>query len=107
MDFTEQAAALGFAVDEWVDLLELFVATTTEDLEKLRTAIDAGAMTFAAAAAHSIKGAARGFGFDELSREAEALELQARGQGQGQPRDMLAGLEARLGEIVAALQKYR
>lgn len=107
MDFTEKAADLGFAVDEFLDLLELFVATTTEDLATLRTAIANGAMTNAAAAAHSIKGAARGFGFDELSREAEALEMQARGQGPGQPQEMLDGLEARLAEIVAALQKYR
>lgn len=107
MDFAEQAAALGFAVDEFVDLLEIFVATSSEDIDQLRTAIDAGAMTVAAAAAHSIKGAARGFGFDELARRAEALEMQARGQGSDQVRDILADLETRLAEIGAALQGYR
>lgn len=107
MDFVEKAAALGFAVDEFIDLLEIFVATSTEDMEKLRTAIDAGAMVVAAAAAHSIKGAARGFGFDELAQEAEALEMQARTQGPGLSRDILDGIEKRLAEIVAALQKYR
>lgn len=107
MDFAEKAAALGLALDEFVDLLEIFVATSTEDIDKLRTAIDTGAMMVAAAAAHSIKGAARGFGFDELAREAEALEMQARGQGPGLSRDILADLETQLAEIVAALQGYR
>jgi HPt (histidine-containing phosphotransfer) domain-containing protein len=107
MDFAEKAIALGFAEDEFLKMLELFVATTTEDISKLRTAIDANAMTIAAAAAHSIKGAARGFDFDELSREAEAIEIQARCRDLGQTRDLLAGLEARLAEIVDALEEYR
>jgi len=107
MDFTEKAAALGFAEAEFEELLELFVDTTAQDLKKLKSAIEDDAMVAAAEAAHSIKGAARGFGFDELAREAEVIEKQARCQGLGPNRDILTGLEAGLDEIIAALKRHR
>lgn len=105
MNFKDKADALGFAEDEFQDLLELFVDATTQDLKKLKSAIEDGAMVTAAETAHSIKGAARGFDFDELARQAEAIEKRARGQDLGRNRDILTGLEAGLDEIIAALHR--
>ena len=61
------------------ELVVFFIETTKSDLEKLKTAIEAGDNEVARAAAHSIKGAAGNLGFQgmwEMAKEVENLSRE-------------------------------
>ncbi len=80
MDFKDLASRLGIDEDDFIELVELFVTTTLSDIEKIKKGVREGNSPGAAAASHSIKGAAGNLGFDELFFLAKDMEMQA-GQG--------------------------
>jgi HPt (histidine-containing phosphotransfer) domain-containing protein len=103
MDLSKMAEALGFDEPEFKEMLQLFVDTTRSDLGKLQSALDQANAETAMEASHSIKGAARSFGFDDIAGGAENIELRAR-------RNDLDDLEldllrAKLEEIAEALKQ--
>ncbi len=78
MDFHKLADDLGLNLDEFKELLELFVDTSTADLDKALSAVDAKDTETAARAIHSIKGASGNLGFMEIYEAARKLEADAR-----------------------------
>ncbi len=74
MNFEKLAEEIGFDKEEYMELIELFINTTTSDIDKLRTAINNGDFNAAEKAAHSIKGAASSLGLMEISDEAKKIE---------------------------------
>jgi len=76
----KRAAGLGLETDEYLELVEVFVDATRSDLSQLQSAISAGDAPRAAAAAHSIKGAAASLGFDTTQHLAKKIEMNARKQ---------------------------
>lgn len=78
MDFAELAKKLGLEEGEYTELVELFIDTGLSDLEKLKSAIDAGDTEQAARAAHSFKGAAGNLGFMDLHDVAKEIVEKAR-----------------------------
>ncbi len=77
MNLKEMANDLGLDEDELMELMELFITTTLSDLEQLRDAVERQDFRGVAAAAHSIKGAARSFGFDDMAEDARSIEARA------------------------------
>ncbi|MBK7875096.1 MAG: response regulator [Planctomycetes bacterium] len=65
---------------ELAELVQLFVADLSRDLEKLTRALEAGDLKQVAFLAHQLKGSAGSYGFPELTRQAARLESCAKGQ---------------------------
>lgn len=78
MDFNDLASRLGIDEEDMKELVELFIITTLSDIGKIRKGISDNNPADAAAASHSIKGAAGNLGFDEIFRLAGNMEMQAK-----------------------------
>jgi HPt (histidine-containing phosphotransfer) domain-containing protein len=78
MDYKNLASRLGFDIDEFLELVTLFVTTTVSDIDKIKIGVRQSNCQAAAAAAHSIKGAAGNLGFDDIFTLAKDMEIQAK-----------------------------
>jgi HPt (histidine-containing phosphotransfer) domain-containing protein len=78
MDFKHLASKIGFDEEDFMELVELFITTTLSDLEKIKQGVSTNHPEDAAAASHSIKGAAGNMGFDYMFALAKKMEVQAR-----------------------------
>lgn len=78
MDLNSQAMDLGLEADEFLELVEIFVESTDADLSRLESGLSSGSSEEVAEAAHSIKGAAAGLGFEDASTLAKKIETNAR-----------------------------
>ena len=74
MNFEELGSNLGLGKDEFIELVELFITTTSDDLNKLRVAFENKEDSSEARAAHSIKGSSGNMEFMELSDIAKKAE---------------------------------
>lgn len=106
MNLTDKARALGFDPAELRELLDLFVETSLADLQTLQAALDQNRPEPAVIASHSIKGAARSLGFDELSAKLETIESNARRNSLVAGRELLESVRAEIDAIVQALRKF-
>lgn len=103
MDFVQMADNLMLAEDEFLKLVRLFLEVTTRDLLRLDQAYRGDDLTAAAAAAHSIKGAAANLGFAELAATAAGIERSARQGDSSQIVSGSASIRASLSEIRSEL----
>lgn len=78
MNFKELAEVLGIEEDEYIELVELYVQTGFNDLNKLRAAIKLGDKEKTINAAHSLKGASGNLGLMEFYEAAKEIEMKAR-----------------------------
>ena len=78
MDVQQLASRLGIDEEDFMELVELFVATSLGDIEKIKKGVAEESSAEAAAASHSIKGAAGNMGFDEIFTLAKNMEMQAK-----------------------------
>ena len=107
MNVRRLAKNLDLEVDDFLKLLELFIEATLSDLAELHEAIRQGRPHQVAQCAHSIKGAASNFGFDQIYERAKTLEANARGgtlEGSGEAAGFIKEL---LDGVRAALEDYR
>ena len=77
MDFKHLASKIGLDEEEFMELVELFITTTLSDLDKIKKGVGENHPKDAAAASHSIKGAAGNMGFDDMFVLAKKMESQA------------------------------
>jgi len=107
MNFEKLAGEIGFEKEDYLELIELFINTTTSDIDKLKTAINNGDFNAAERAAHSVKGAASSLGLMEISDEAKKIECAAKG-GTGTITALSADrLEAILNRIRENFKTYK
>jgi histidine phosphotransfer protein HptB len=78
MDFKDLASKIGIDDEDFMELVELFITTTLSDLDKIKQGVATNKSEDAAAAAHSIKGAAGNMGFEAMSELAKKMEHQAK-----------------------------
>ena len=78
MNLREIADNLGLEENEYLELMELFIETSSSDLDFLSAAIAEKDGSQAARAAHSLKGAAINLGLVELFETARTVEEKAR-----------------------------
>ncbi len=78
MDFKDLASRLGLDEEDFVELAELFVTTTLSDIDKIKKGIAEDNPADAAAASHSIKGAAGNLGFNDIFELTQKMEAQAK-----------------------------
>jgi HPt (histidine-containing phosphotransfer) domain-containing protein len=103
MDFAIVAANLGIGRDDLVELLEIFLVASQADVEALEAALGAGDWPRAAAAAHSLKGAALNLGIKEIADLARTLEIAAKNAQLAGADGQLAALRERLLELDRAV----
>lgn len=78
MDFKALGSRLGIDEEDFMELVELFITTTLDDIEKIRQGLTDNNPVDAAAAAHSIKGAAGNLGLDDIYSLSKKMEEQAK-----------------------------
>ena len=77
MDYKHLADQLDMSEEEFSELAALFVTITRADLKKIRQGVSNDNPSRAAAAAHSIKGAAGNLGFTRMADLAQKMEALA------------------------------
>ena len=78
MNVKELSENLGLEEDEFLDLVKLFVGTSTSNLTDLEKALETGNIEEVVKASHSLKGAAGNLGFQEIYERAKLIETNAR-----------------------------
>ncbi len=84
-------------------VVDAFLTSVDESLEKVRTAVDSGDLKAIAMSAHSIKGAILNFGASEAVSYAQDLELQGYEGLRDNYREVFSKLQAAVAVIVAEL----
>ncbi|MGD8835439.1 MAG: Hpt domain-containing protein [Desulfobacteraceae bacterium] len=77
MNFKELAENLGLEVDEYRELIELFVDTGASDFQKIADGLSASDSELVMRSAHTIKGAAGNLGLMDVSETAGIIEENA------------------------------
>ncbi len=103
MDIKKLSDMLGLTVEEFMEIVKLFIKTAGNDIEKIRTAVAAGDFSSAGGAAHSLKGAAGNLGFKELSEQAKAVEVNAKENDREEIERNLPALTGQLEAITARI----
>ena len=78
MNFRQLAERFELEEEEFLELVELLIETSTSDLGRLQSALDGGDVSGVLEAAHSIKGASGNLGFSDISGVAGEVEQKAR-----------------------------
>ena len=74
MNFQELAENLGLEVDEYRELIELFIDTGSADFHTMQEALAGGNSEQVMRSAHTIKGAAGNLGLMDVSETAKNIE---------------------------------
>ncbi len=69
---------LGLELDEFIEIVELFLSTAITDIEKITTGFKNDNVSLVSEAAHSLKGSAGNLGFNEISQFASTIESNAK-----------------------------
>lgn len=104
MNFKEMAENAGLSEEEFVDIVGVFIDVTIADLNKLKAAVASDRIAEVVEAAHSIKGSAVNFGFEELRDHAIEIEVKARRGTLEGALDDLRRLEENLRHIIVELE---
>ncbi len=102
MDLKALGERLGLDEDEFMEIVEIFIDTADEDIQKLEAANIAKNCEAVSEAAHSLKGSAGNLGFTELSEISAIVESGARKNDIEGLSDRLPVLTEKLNEIKAA-----
>jgi len=78
MDFKELSSNLGIDEEDFIELVELLIDTTQDDIDKIKESLSNADAQGASMAAHSIKGASGNLGFMSLSESAKEMEMTAK-----------------------------
>ncbi|WP_051283728.1 Hpt domain-containing protein [Desulforegula conservatrix] len=78
MDFEEMGARLGLEKEEFMELVDIFVSSAEEDIQKLNNALSVSDSKAVAEAAHSLKGSSGNLGFSAIADLASRIEQNAR-----------------------------
>ncbi len=78
MDFTAPAERLGLDVDEYIELVELFLETGAGDISGLENAVAENDIQAVVERSHSLKGASGNLGLNDIYEKAKEIEARAR-----------------------------
>jgi len=107
MNLQHLAENIGFELDEFLELVDLFLETTDADVKNLKAAIQQQDAKSVAASAHSIKGAAGNMGFQEIYDLAKNIEMDAREKQLGQALAHTDAIYGELKNLKQALEQSR
>lgn len=104
MDVKALSEQIGLEEDEYLEMLDMFVESAGEDLQRLEAALAAGDAPAAHAAAHSLKGASGSLCLEELFEQARAIDDKARAGDLAGVDSLCKNLRARYRELAADIQ---
>lgn len=99
MDFDALAERLGIDREDFIELSELFVTTTQGDMDRIQKGMADSDPAQAAAAAHSIKGAAANLGFEAMADLAKTMEFKGKDGSLEGFADHMAALNSLLDDL--------
>jgi len=105
MNLKELANHLEMEEEEFLELIELFLDTSTSDLKDLQSAVEKGEGLNAVKAAHSIKGAAANLGMAEIYELTKKIETEARGNQLDQTLESIPTLRRLLEQVAEGLKQ--
>jgi len=103
MDVAHTAKNLGIGRDELLEVLEIFLEASWADLEAVEAALEAGDFQEAAAAAHSLKGAALNLDLEDIAGLARDLEMTAKNARLAGADGQLTALRENLQDLAQAV----
>lgn len=99
MNFKALGSNLGLEEDEFMELVELFIKTADDDIQKIKTAWAHGNAEKVAEAAHSLKGSSGNLGFLNISEVARDAEKRGKENDINKLERLTDSLEQMLSEI--------
>ena len=105
MNLKELANHLEMEKEEFLELIELFLDTSTSDLNHLQSAVEKREDLNAVKAAHSIKGAAANLGMAEIYELAKKIETEARGNQLDRTLEWIPTLRRLLDQVAEGLKQ--
>ncbi len=78
MDFKVQAEKMGLEEEEYMEIVNLFIQTTVDNLGQIRSALETGDVSRIREETHSLKGAALNLGFWEICEIADRMTKRVR-----------------------------
>ncbi|MBF0200752.1 MAG: Hpt domain-containing protein [Desulfamplus sp.] len=106
MDFEHMASEIGIDREDFIELAEMLVDVSNNDMAQFEQAAAQGDLKKAAMAAHSIKGAAANLGFMEIAKAAETLEKSAKAEDTSEFEEKSGFIKDQLDIINKALAGY-
>ena len=100
MDLKALGEGLGLDEDEFIEIVEIFIESACEDVERLKEALLSKNPENASAAAHSLKGSAANLGFMDIAGLAAQLENEA-------GKKKITGIEEALPQLNDMLAQIR
>ncbi len=107
MNFKELAKNLEMEGEEFLEMMELFLETSSSDLRKLQSAIDEGDIQKAVNVTHSIKGAAVNLGLIDIYEIAKKMESELWETQQGGVTEQVNTLKEKLDRIEETIDKEK
>ncbi len=101
MNIEQLSSNLGLEKEDYLELVELLIASGEEDINRLKEAVAINDPDGAAKAAHSLKGAAANLGLTDLSEIARQAEMQAREGVLAGVEEKIEALQTKLNEVAA------
>ena len=78
MNLKVQAEKMGLDEEEYVEIVNLFIQTTADNLGQMRAAVETGDVSKIRQETHSLKGAALNLGFWEICEIVERMAMRVR-----------------------------
>jgi histidine phosphotransfer protein HptB len=107
MDFKAFAADLGLSLNEFVNIVAVFMSAAERDIRKMEAACDLGDSGDVAKAAHSLKGSSGNLGFRNMSELARRMETDAKKNPAVIERDLIRTIRRELAGILSKLNAAR
>ena len=107
MDIKKLAENLELDLEEFNEIFEIYIETTSSDLQGLKAALRDGDAERAHERAHSIKGSSGNMGFDELYELAKQIDDRARVNSLNGLEDLVGSFEERYEKLIKDFGKNR
>ncbi len=107
MDLKALAERVDLEEDEYREMIELFLQTTSQHLLHLEEAIERGDSKKVAETAHSIKGSSASLGLTHISGIAKGIEFNARDNDLNGAQRALQTIKVEVGQIAEWVSSLR
>ena len=106
MELTKMAENLGLDTECILELLKLYIETTSKDLENAQTAIQKSDLQQVHLSMHSIKGASGNLGFSDLFEIAKAIDDRAIRNALDNLDPLIRDFRSKFEELVTVFGQY-
>lgn len=106
MDFQKPAERLGLELDEYIELINLFLETCTADISGMEIAASSHDYKSLVERSHSLKGSSGNLGLTEIYEMAKEIETKARANGMEGFDNLIIRIKQHVSSITDALKGH-